>query len=183
MLPDGAEKVRFATCCRTPVATQNSSRHVCLSPSHQHVTLLAAAKLGLKVYDVDTALSAVSDMRQVRRPGTCAMASHPFLIPRLCVLSTFVVALHCFAFRCSLTHGRRYVSRDGRGTDPMGSKRHPRRRRHLLTSPSRHRPNPPAPPGHLLRAHDRDEGQPQAPAQGALRALSNRYLGPYRIPT
>ena len=64
------------------------------------MTLLAAAKLGLKVYDVDTALSAVSDMRQVRRPGTRAMASHPFLIPSRCVLSTFVVALHCVALLC-----------------------------------------------------------------------------------
>ena len=43
------------------------------------MTLLAAAKLGLKVFDVDTALSAVNDVRQVRprAPGRISLAAYP----------------------------------------------------------------------------------------------------------
>ena len=44
MLPDGAEK---------------------------HVTLLAAAKMGMKVYDIDTTLSSVTDMRKVLADSSC----------------------------------------------------------------------------------------------------------------
>ena len=175
MLPDGAEKVRFATCCCTPVVTQNSSRHVCLSPSSAR-DAAGGGEIGPE--SVRRGHGLVRRQRHASgakarntRHGKPPVLDHPVALSPPVL---HCVALRCFAFRCSLTHGRRYVSRDGRRTDPMGSKRHPRRRRHLLTSPSRHRPNPPAPPGHLLRAHDRDEGQPQAPAQGAC---------PHRCPT
>lgn len=39
--------------------------------AEKHVTLLAAAKMGLKVYDVDTTLSSVADMRKVLAETNC----------------------------------------------------------------------------------------------------------------
>ena len=39
--------------------------------AEKHVTLLAAAKIGLKVVDVDTSLSSVADLRQVLASSAC----------------------------------------------------------------------------------------------------------------
>jgi len=39
--------------------------------AEKHVTLLAAAKIGLKVVDVDASLSAVADLRQVLSSSAC----------------------------------------------------------------------------------------------------------------
>ena len=39
--------------------------------AEKHVTLLAAAKIGLKVVDVDTSLSTVADLRQVLASSAC----------------------------------------------------------------------------------------------------------------